>query len=230
MWQNHKRLIVLGAVAGLLALIVVFAQMGDSTGSVIERARSAEETEERFEAIDELGRTGSEAACEALASLAEDTRPDIAAQAVQALGARRDPRNVPTLKKVVVKDERPRVREAGVVALGRMGMRTDPKVLAKAVTDDPSPRVRATAAKWVGVLRYWQGMPALIKGLRDPSVRVRQSAYAAIRRMWERDFLYRAEDPPEKREQRVRLIEASWEDYRGSEHYEVFKWPEEDPS
>jgi hypothetical protein len=104
------------------------------------------------------------------------------------------------------------------------------EMLTKAVTDDPSPRVRATAAKWVGVLRYWQGMPELIKGLRDPSVRVRQSAYAAIRRMWERDFLYRADDPPEKREQRVRLIEASWEDYKGSEHYEVFKWPEENPS
>jgi HEAT repeat protein len=146
---------------------------------------------------------------------------------VTALGARQDPKNVPTLKNVIVQDERPRVREAGVVALGRMGMRTDPRTLAEAVTEDPSPRVRATAAKWLGVLRYWQGMPALIAGLRDPSLRVRQSAYTAIRRMWERDFLYRADEPPEKREPRIRLIEASWEDYKGSQHYEVFKWPEE---
>ncbi|MFO8014682.1 MAG: HEAT repeat domain-containing protein [Phycisphaerae bacterium] len=227
MWQNHKRLIVLGAVAGFLAIVVLLARMGGSTGSVIETARSAAETEERLEAIDALGRTGSDAAYEALASLVEDAQPQVAAHAVQALGARRDPRNVPTLTKVVAQDERPRVREAGVVALGRMGMRTDPKTLAKAVTDDPSPRVRATAAKWIGALRYWQGMPALIQGLRDPSVRVRRSAYAAVRRMWERDFLYRAADPPEKREPRVRLIEASWEDYKGSEHYDVFKWPEE---
>ncbi len=228
MWENHKRLIVLGAVAGVLALAVLLGQMGDSTGGLIATARSAEEPETRIEAIDELGRTGSDDAYEALAGIVKDADPEIATTAVQALGTRGDPRNVPVLKNVVQKDERPRVREAGVVALGKMGMRTAPRTLAKAVTDDPSPRVRATAAKWVGMLRYWQGMPALIRGLRDPSVRVRQSAYTAIRRMWERDFLYRADDPPEKREQRVRLIELSWKDYRGSEHYDVFKWPEED--
>jgi len=227
MWEQHKRLIVLGAVAGVLALVVILVQMGGTTGAVIETARSAEDVDTRLEAIDELGRTGSKAAYEALASLATDTHPAVAVEAVQALGARQDPRNVPVLKKVVSEDERPRVREAGVVALGRLGMRTDPAVLARAVTDDPSPRVRATAAKWLGMLRYWQGMPSLIQGLRDPSVRVRQSAYTAIRRMWERDFLYRADDPPEKREPRVRLIEMSWEDYKGSEHYDAFKWPEE---
>ena len=228
MWENHKRLIVLGAVAGVLALVVLLARMGDSTGALVETARLAEDTEARLEAIEELGRTGSDDAYVALAGITGDANPEVATRAVQALGTRGDPRNVPVLAKVVEEDERPRVREAGVVALGKMGMRTDPRTLAKAVTDDPSPRVRATAAKWIGMLRYWQGMPALIKGLRDPSVRVRQSAYGAIRRMWERDFLYRADDPPEKRAQRVGLVEASWEDYRGSEHYEVFKWPEED--
>jgi len=227
MWQDRKRLIVLLVIAGLLAVVVLVARMDDSTGSMIEQARSAEKTRERLDAIDRLGRTGSDEASAALASLAEDPEPEVAAHAVQALGRRAEPRNVPTLKKVVAKDTRPRVREAGIVALARMGMRTDPEVLAKAVTDDASPRVRATAAKWIGMLRYWQGMPALIQGLGDPSLRVRQSAYAAVRRLWERDFLYRADDPPEKREQRVRLIKASWEDYRSSQHYDVFKWPEE---
>ncbi|MEA3368046.1 MAG: HEAT repeat domain-containing protein [Planctomycetota bacterium] len=228
MWQYRKRLIVLLVIAGLLAVVVIVARMDDSTGSMIEQARSAEKTRERLDAIDRLGRTGSDEAYEALASLAGDPEPEVAAHAVQAIGRRGEPRNVPTLKKVVAKDTRPRVREAGIVALGRMGMRTDPEVLAKAVTDDASPRVRATAAKWIGMLRYWQGMPALIQGLGDPSLRVRQSAYVAVRRLWERDFLYRADDPPEKREQRLRLIEASWEDYRSSQHYDVFKWPEED--
>lgn len=227
MWRNHKRLIVLGAVAGLLVVVVIVVQMGDSTAGVIETARSAGETGARLEAIDRLGKTSSETAEAALVSLAEAPEPEIAVRAIQALGRRGGPRTVPALREVVAKDERPQVREAGIVALGRMGMKTDPAVLAKTVTDDPSPYVRATAAKWVGMLRYWQGMPSLIQGLRDPSVRVRQNAYGAIRRMWERDFLYRADDPLEKREPRVHLIEASWEDYKGSQHYDVFKWPEE---
>jgi len=230
MWRNHKRLMVLIVAAGLLGVAALLARMGDSAGPMIGKARSAEKTGERLQAIHHLARTGSDEAQEALTALAEDPHPEVAAHAVRALGRRGEPRTVPVIRKVVEQDERPRVREAGVVALGRMGRHTDPKVLVGAATDDPSPRVRATAAKWIGMLRYWQGMPALIQGLRDPSLRVRRSAYGAVRRMWERDFLYRADDPPEKREQRVRLIEASWKDYQRSEHYDVFKWPAEDPS
>ena len=228
MWQDRKRLIVLLVIAGLLAVVVLVARMDDSTGSMIEQARSAEKTRERLDAIDRLGRAGSDEASAALASLAEDPEPEVAAHAVQALVVTDNAESVRISYTGILPDL---FNEGqGVVTKGKLGaggVFYAEEVLAKAVTDDASPRVRATAAKWIGMLRYWQGMPALIQGLGDPSLRVRQSAYAAVRRLWERDFLYRADDPPEKREQRVRLIKASWEDYRSSQHYDVFKWPEE---
>ena len=210
-----------------MAVAVLWSRWGESTGALVEAARSAAKPEERLSAIDRLATVPSEEASAVLAEAAQDPSPEVATRAVLALGRRADPKTLPTLRTVATKDPRPAVREAGVVAVGRLGARTDPEVLVQALRKDPSARVRATAAKWIGLLRYWEGMPALIEGLRDEDLRVRQAAYGAIRRLWGRDFLYRADAPPEEREARIRLIEGSWESYRASRNFKMFRWRKE---
>jgi len=228
LWRHHTRLVVLVAVAAVLAVVVLVDWMGDSLGLTIRTARSSDKTQERLEAIDRLGRSGTRKAEAVLTEIAGDPVTEIAARAVHALGRSGEPRNLPTLKAVAEGDGRPPVREAGIVALGQLGAQTDPTVLVKALETDPAPQVRATAAKWIGNLRYWEGMPALIQGLRDPSEQVRRSAYAAVRRLWARDFLYRPDADPKEREMRIGVIEWAWDDYRRSTNFKMFRWREED--
>jgi HEAT repeat protein len=227
MWQDHKRAIILAGVAVVLVIIVAMMWWSSSTGADIRQARSGK-TKDRVEAIDRLARTDSDAAAVALAELVEDADVEVAARSVAALGRVRRREAVPVLK-TAVKDARPQVREAGVIALGELGRDSDPQALAEALRSDPSPEVRALAARWLGMLRYWEGMPELIQAMNDSELRVRRAAGEAVRRLWGRDFLYRAEDDPEKRGKVVEFIRLSWEDYRRSPAFERFRWHKEGP-
>lgn len=222
MWSKHKRLIILISAAVILAIVVVVDRMGTSTGTLIDEARSGE-TSERLAAIDGLGKAGSERAVGAIGDMVEDPNTEVACRAVEVLGRTRRLAVLPRLR-AAAEDPRPQVREAGMIALGRLGRKTDPEVLAQALQADPSPEVRAAAARWIGLVRYWEGMPALIQGMNDPSEQVRRDAGAAVRQLWERDFLYRADDPPEKRARVVEFIRQEWEGYQNSPAFQPHKW------
>ncbi|MBM4020407.1 MAG: hypothetical protein FJ288_19160 [Planctomycetes bacterium] len=225
MWAKHRRLIILAAAAAVLAAVLAGVYWPASTGSLVREAQSGSGAD-RLAAIQQLGRDRSAEAVEALASMARDPDAAVAAQAVASLGRMRRAEALPPVK-AALHDTRPEVREAGAIALGYMGKRTDPQTLAAALRSDPSADVRAAAARSLGLVRYWEAMPDLLSALADPSEDVRREAGAAVRRLFGRDFLYRADDPPDQRAMRIAFIRSMWEDYQRSPMYERFRWGSE---
>jgi HEAT repeat protein len=225
MWNRHKRLIGLGVVAAALAVVLVGTYWKPSMASLVRKALSGE-TPSRLEAIGELERSPSAEAAAAMASLVQDADTPVAVRALGMLGRMRRADALPQIK-TAMKDARPEVREAGAVALGNLGHRTDPQTLVAALRSDPSPDVRQAAARGIGLVRYWEGMPDLINALNDSSEDVRREAGAAIHRIWRADFLYRADDPPEQRAQRVALIRSLWDDYSRSPAFSRNRWGKE---
>jgi HEAT repeat protein len=217
MWPKHKRAILLLGVAAVLGVVLVVTYWGPSQGSLIRQAQEGSAAD-RAVAIESLQGRHSQQAAEAMAALVQDSDTAVARQAVEAVGRARRPQDLPTLKAAAA-DKRPEVRESVVIAVGRNTAPESVAVLVAALRSDPVPEVRTAAAQALGMRREWDAMPDLINALVDPSERVRTSAGAAVRRMWERDFGYRASDPPDKCRHMAEVIRAHWEDLRRSPMY-----------
>lgn len=91
--------------------------------------------------------------------------------------------------------------------------------LRRVLANSQSPPVRAACL--VGLASQWDydSMPVFLEALEDSSPLVRGSAETAVRRMLSVDlnhFNYRHDDPPEKRQQAVKLIAEYWEQMRDS--------------
>jgi HEAT repeat protein len=215
--RQHKRMIALVAVAVVLAGAIVILLRKDSTDALVRQAQSGP-TASRLEAIRNLEKEGADRAAGALAEMAQDRDTEVACRAVEVVARLHRAADVTRLK-AAAQDPRPQVREAGVIAVGLSGDREAGSVLLAALRD-PSPAVRAAALNAVGLRRDWPAMPHIILALDDESVGVRRAAGVAVRRLWQRDYGYRAEDPPEKRGPVVSHIRAEWEAFRQSPLYE----------
>jgi HEAT repeat protein len=222
--SQHKRLIVVLAVGAALAAAIIVLLWQDSTDALIRQAQSGP-TAVRLDAIRNLESRGPDRAAGALADMTRDQDTEVACRAVEVVARLRRPEDVPRLK-AAAQDPRPRVREAGVIAIGRSGGREAAPVLAAAF-QDVAPEVRAAASNVVGLRLDWDSMPQILLALDDQSERVRRAAGVAVRRLWQRDYGYRAEDPPEKRRPVVAHIRADWEAFRQSPLYEQMKRPKE---
>jgi len=225
MWSKHKRLIVLAAVAAVGAVVLVAVYWKPSMAALLRAARSGE-TQSRLAAIGQLERAPSAETANALASMAQDADTPVALRSLGTLGRLRRADALPQMK-AAMKDARPEVREAGALALGNLGRRTHPQTLVEALRSDPSPEVRAAAARGIGLVYYWEGMPDLMNALNDSSEDVRRNAGAAVHRLWRADFLYRADDPPQERAQRIALIRSMWDDYSRSPAFNRNRWGKE---
>lgn len=74
-----------------------------------------------------------------------------------------------------------------------------------------TPFERADAAAQLGERRDTQSMPALLQAMEDPDPQVRARAGVAVQKILHADFYFRADDPPEKREQALQRIRQHWE-------------------
>ncbi len=91
-----------------------------------------------------------------------------------------------------------------------------PQQLRAALSQDNPPQVRAAAAAAFAAdpetaLRDPQTMSALLAALEDPDPLVRGRAGAAVATILNADFYYRADDPPERRQQAIEKIRTHWE-------------------
>jgi len=200
------------AVAAVLAIVTGWHYGFRASEPAVERLQS-ESPSERIEAVEDLGRSESAAAAKALAKAAQDADPSVACRAIVALGHRGRPDNLPLLEEAA-QDPRVAVREAAVVALGRSASEAQRKMLRGAMASDPAPTVRAAAARGLGMNAHWPDMPYLLDALEDPSEAVRRDAGAAVRRIWQLDFGFRANDPPEVRRIVAGKIRGAWEDIK----------------
>ena len=94
--------------------------------------------------------------------------------------------------------------------------RTPEEVRAELAGSD-SPEVRADSAGRLGAWHDRQSMPQLIAALDDDDLNVRARAGAAVIEILGADFLFRADDPPQRRRQAVERIKKHWEAWLAKE-------------
>ena len=82
---------------------------------------------------------------------------------------------------------------------------------------DAPPETRAEAAAQLGAMRDRQSVPQLIAALEDDDLHVRARANAAVIQILGADFMFRADDPPERRRQAVERIKKHWEAWLAKE-------------
>ncbi|MDX1565116.1 MAG: HEAT repeat domain-containing protein [Phycisphaeraceae bacterium] len=126
---------------------------------------------------------------------------ETAARAVDRLAYHKDAA-LPELRKLL-DDPRPKVRIKAVLAVGRVGERSDGDRLARLLRTDPLLGVRSWAAHGLGRLRAEQHMGALIDGLMDPEVRVRQMSYKAIGELTGFSYAFDPEAAADRREKQA---------------------------
>lgn len=80
------------------------------------------------------------------------------------------------------------------------------KALRELADESNDPAVRATALQGLGKARDRDSVPLLLEALEDADPRVRGQANAALIKIYETDFGFRANDPPAKRASAV----ATW--------------------
>ena len=199
MWKNHRRLIVLGGIAVLLGAGVLFLYGRSRQAGLIEQLREGD-ADERVEAVHGLEKIGSASAAEAIAGAVNAGDARLAGQAVSALGRMGRPEDLRHIRAAAkAKDEE--VRAAAMTALGSVGDESDVDVLVENLCDkQEGARVRAAAALSLGQLDRFRAVPSLIESLEDPSPLVRGRAYAAIRKIYQLDVGFRANDDPAKRQ------------------------------
>jgi len=198
-----------GGGAVLLLVAVLWATLGHD--SALDRADS-DDAAVRLEAMGELGDDQSERATQALIRRTSDTDKRVACRALAHLTRRARAKHVKVLAKAS-KDSRPVVREAAVAGLGQFHLRdeVDPKVLTEILRrEEEQPNVRAAAARAIGRLQLWDGMPALVEAMEHPDPLVRGRAGAAVRKMLGRDYGFRADDPQAKRDVAISAIRKVW--------------------
>ncbi|MCX5682218.1 MAG: HEAT repeat domain-containing protein [Planctomycetota bacterium] len=214
MWSNHKRLILV-AGAGIVTAAILALTCGSFFTDPAARAAQPGDTKARLAAINEIAHAPSAKTMSALAPLTTDADTQVSVRALETLGRMRRVEAVEPMK-AALKDPRPETREAGVIALGRLGARGDPEALVQALRTDAAPEVRAAAVTALGLNHDWSAMPDILRALEDESDLVRAGAASAVRRLWQRDFFYRPDDPPQKRAASVARIRDAWEEYRHS--------------
>ena len=203
--RNKVLVLLLAGAAVLLTVTVIVLVSGDD---LVEQLHS-DKTEERLAAIDELAARGSESGMRAIAELTGDPETRVACRALLAVASSKLDDRRKYIERAA-KDDRAEVRQAAMVGLGRLNdKKRDAETLAQVVRDTKEdPYVRAAAVQAIGRLRAWDQRHAAIDALEDPSPLVRGRAAAALKNMVGRDFLFRANDPPEERAKAVANIRA----------------------
>ena len=205
MTGRYKRLIVLGIAAIASAVGVFLVYGGSGEPDLIEQLANGD-GEERGEAIRGLDGADSDAAVHAIARASQDKDVRVACRAVSALGRMKRPDVLRHIKAATrAKDES--VRVAAITALGAVGDERDVDMLAGNLHDtQQGVPVRAASALSLGALDNFRAVPALIEALSDPSPLVRGRAYAAIRKIYQLDVGFRANDEPAKRQAAITRI------------------------
>jgi ABC-type transporter Mla subunit MlaD len=84
------------------------------------------------------------------------------------------------------------------------------KVLRRLATTADRAEMRAQAIETLGQLKDIDGMDAVLAGLEDESLEVRQAAHGALRNILSTDFGFRADDPPAQRAAAVAQTRKFW--------------------
>ncbi len=85
--------------------------------------------------------------------------------------------------------------------------------LLRVLRESDNPGARAASIRGLATIFDYGCGPALLEALDDPSAQVRNAAAMAIQRLISRRFLFRANDPPQKRQAVAEEIRQEWGKY-----------------
>ncbi len=117
------------------------------------------------------------------------------------------------LANVLAKSQKPHVREVAIVMVRQSGD-ADAKQMAKVLNEDTSTGVRIQAAAEIAKQSAWDGIPALINGMRDGDPKIREVCRDAFEKMFGVPTNFDPNASPAAREKIVRQIEMAYPKYK----------------
>ena len=145
----------------------------------IRRARSADDYQERSQAVDALADSRDTSARDALLAAMRDPEPDVRERAIDTLGDVRDEAAVGLLSRALTQDEDEDVRESAADALGEIASSQSVDAL-KTSLEDKSPDVRESAVYALGRIGGPEVIQALHGALSDEDEDVRDVAAESL--------------------------------------------------
>jgi hypothetical protein len=198
--DGRKRLLILGGVGALLAVVLAFQQLwprGDEPRPQTPRVTP----------------TKTQGAIEpppAAVAASGFQAPETSYDRLLAVSQQPSPQDVPVLKKAI-QSPAWEDRHAGVMGLGRLKEKGDPATLLAVLTNaEEKAEVRAEAAEQLGAMKCMDAGPALIDAMSDDSELVRTAAGVGASKLMGMRFDFSARDPVNKREEAVRLAKMHW--------------------
>jgi HEAT repeat protein len=212
--QNRRlrQYLLIGALGVLVVWMIVSWALNPRFSGAVSELESGEK-KERLRAVARLEEDGSQDAARALHGFVRDDDVEVAARVMYALGRLGYEESLPPLKEALA-DERPAVQEAALNAMSQSEKLFDgPAVVALFERPTTAPNVKVMAAEALARRDYFEAMPALAQGLRDPSPSVQGRAGAAMERLIGRDFGLTEPKSPEDRRQAIAKLEQNWRYY-----------------
>lgn len=167
------------------AAATVLGKMGDP--AAVERLlavlKNDPSAKVRAAAAEALGALRQSSAAQALVEALEDPAPEVRRAAVLAVAQLKWASAGAALARRLEVDQDAQVREHAAYALGELGGAQWVGVLAQALARDPSSRVRLNAAEALGKMQARGVLEALVGGLEDPDVHVREAVVVALGRL-----------------------------------------------
>jgi HEAT repeat protein len=104
----------------------------------------------------------------------------------------------------------PADREKAARLLAESGQAGIPH-MREVVAKTDSPEIKSDLIQGLGAAKDWRSMPVLLDALGDANERIRARAGVAVTDMLGVDYLFRAQDPPDKREAIAKIMRKRYE-------------------
>jgi len=196
--DRRKRLLILGGVGALLALVLAFQHLwprGDESPKAKPRMAPNAAPD---------ARQPTPAAPSGAAA------PEAQYAELLAISQQPSPQDVPILKKAIQSPSW-EDRHAAVKGLGRLKDKGDPATLLAVLTNaQEKAEVRAEAAEQLGAMKYVDAGPTLIDTMSDESLLVRTAAGVAVSAIMGMRFDFSPRDPAGKREEAIARARSCW--------------------
>jgi len=189
-----KERLTLGIGLVLLAAAAAAGWYWFAHGARAARLAESDDPAERLQALRELRGKSNDLALGVFDRLARDEDPDVAEEAIRALGDHGGEAAAETLKDLLVSAAAGRTRGQAAATLGLLEG-TAPRLLGERLRSDgrigdPDADARIGAAKGLARLKDLAGLKYLVAALEDPDARVRAVAVVAIQQLTGVRFLF----------------------------------------
>ncbi|MDX1564436.1 MAG: HEAT repeat domain-containing protein [Phycisphaeraceae bacterium] len=211
----NNRVWMLSALFGLLCVGLVWrlSSSGDVRPDDLsdKRRRSLSEAEQKR--LAELEKIDPLADSDTYVRTLDQLSPGSVRQTLRAMRTRPPEEKKNVYSAIYRKSQKPAVRKVAIVMLRQAG-EPDGKLMIEAMRNDKASEVRIQAAAEIAKQNLWEGIPALIEGMRDEDPAIRTVSRDAFEKMFGVQTQFKPNASPAEREKIVRQIERAYPQYK----------------